>query len=89
MAIRLALLDHPYRHGWDWTDDLLPAAAGRLDAWRGTGPGKGALDEVRAALDDDLDLPRAVAAIDHAAEHGTGVSGAAALLGVPLDGSLA
>ena len=41
-----------------------------------------ALDEVRAALDDDLDAPAAVAAIDAAAKRGEGVSRAAALLGV-------
>ena len=44
----------------------------------------GALDEVRAALDDDLDCPRAVAAIDEAAAAGTGISQAAALLGITL-----
>ena len=43
-----------------------------------------ALDEVRAALDDDLDAPRAVAAIDDAVERGEGVQEAAALLGVTL-----
>ena len=37
---------------------------------------------VRAALDDDLDTPGAVAAIDAAAAAGEGVSAAAALLGV-------
>jgi L-cysteine:1D-myo-inositol 2-amino-2-deoxy-alpha-D-glucopyranoside ligase len=42
------------------------------------------LAEVRAALDDDLDTPRAIAAIDDAASSGKGVSGAAALLGVVI-----
>jgi len=37
---------------------------------------------VRRALDDDLDTPAAVAAIDEAAASGRGVSAAAALLGV-------
>jgi L-cysteine:1D-myo-inositol 2-amino-2-deoxy-alpha-D-glucopyranoside ligase len=83
-AIRLAVIAHHYRSAWDWDDDLLPAAATRLEAWRAAGPGEGALDAVRAALDDDLDTPAAIAAIDHAVAAGRGVSAAAALLGVDL-----
>ena len=84
MAIRLALLLHHYRRPWNWTDDLLDDASARLARWRLAGPGEGALDEVRAALDDDLDTPAALAAIDAAAMAGFGVSHAAALLGVTL-----
>jgi hypothetical protein len=40
------------------------------------------LAEVRAALDDDLDTPRAILAIDEAAASDGAVSQAAALLGV-------
>jgi L-cysteine:1D-myo-inositol 2-amino-2-deoxy-alpha-D-glucopyranoside ligase len=83
-AIRLAILDHSYREDWDWTDDLMPVAAARVDAWRATGPGEGALDDVRRAVDDDLDTRRAIAAIDDAASSGKGVRAAAALLGVAL-----
>jgi L-cysteine:1D-myo-inositol 2-amino-2-deoxy-alpha-D-glucopyranoside ligase len=39
---------------------------------------------VRLALDDDLDTPAAVAAVDDAAEAGADVTAAAALLGVDL-----
>jgi L-cysteine:1D-myo-inositol 2-amino-2-deoxy-alpha-D-glucopyranoside ligase len=39
---------------------------------------------VRRALDNDLDTPGAIAAIDRAAAAGEGVSTAAALLGVSL-----
>jgi L-cysteine:1D-myo-inositol 2-amino-2-deoxy-alpha-D-glucopyranoside ligase len=81
-AVRLAILAHHYRTPWDWTDDLMPAAAAQLERWRATGEGDGALTEVRAALDEDLDTPRAIAAIDAAASAGTGVSRAAALLGI-------
>jgi L-cysteine:1D-myo-inositol 2-amino-2-deoxy-alpha-D-glucopyranoside ligase len=81
-AIRLAVLAHHYRGEWDWTDRLMPTAAARLEAWRAAGEGDGALGEVRAALDDDLDTPRALGAIDRAAARGRGVSEAAALLGV-------
>ncbi|MEL7210432.1 MAG: cysteine--tRNA ligase, partial [Actinomycetota bacterium] len=84
-AIRLGVLAHHYRDSWEWRDDLMAEAAARLEAWTAAGPGDGALDEVRAALDDDLDTPTAIAAIDQAAATGTGVSQAAALLGVPLD----
>ena len=42
------------------------------------------IEEVRAALDDDLDTPSALAAIDSAAALGLGVHDAAALLGVDL-----
>jgi L-cysteine:1D-myo-inositol 2-amino-2-deoxy-alpha-D-glucopyranoside ligase len=84
MVVRLAIITHHYRDSWEWDAALMPAAAERLDRWRAAGEGDGALDEVRAALDDDLDTPGAVAAIDRAATNGRGVSSAAALLGVAL-----
>ncbi len=88
MAIRLAILEHRYRDSWEWTDDLLDTAAARLDRWRGAGEGSAGLADVRAALDDDLDTPSALAAIDAAAGPGRssdgGVGQAAALLGILL-----
>jgi L-cysteine:1D-myo-inositol 2-amino-2-deoxy-alpha-D-glucopyranoside ligase len=83
-AIRLAVLVHHYRHEWEWDEQLMPDAAARLERWQAAGSGSGALGEVRAALDDDLDTPGAVAGIDAAAARGEGVSEAAALLGVLL-----
>jgi len=84
-AIRLAIIEHHYRDSWEWDDDLMPRATARLMAWSdAAGPGTAALDEVRDALDDDLDTPRALRAIDAAAARGDGVSAAAALLGVDL-----
>ncbi len=83
-AIRLMILEHHYRNDWSWSDDSMPAAATRLERWGEAGDGCGGLDEVRAALDDDLDTPRAVAAVDAAVAAGQGVSQAAALLGVDL-----
>jgi L-cysteine:1D-myo-inositol 2-amino-2-deoxy-alpha-D-glucopyranoside ligase len=83
-AIRLTATSHHYRDSWEWNDDLMPAAQARLEAWLAAGEGAGALDEVRAALDDDLDTPTAVAAIDAAAAGGSGVAEAAALLGVDI-----
>ena len=83
-AVRLAILAHHYGRDWEWFDHLMPTAAARLDAWRASGAGDGALEEVRVALDDDLDTPSALRAIDTAAAAGLGVSAAAALLGVEL-----
>ncbi|MCP4086740.1 MAG: cysteine--tRNA ligase, partial [Actinomycetia bacterium] len=60
----------------------LTDAHDRLDRWRTAGPGSAALEPVRAALDDDLDVPTALALIDEAADAGRGVSEAAGLLGV-------
>jgi L-cysteine:1D-myo-inositol 2-amino-2-deoxy-alpha-D-glucopyranoside ligase len=85
-AIRLALLAHHYRVEWEWDDGVMPAAAERLERWQAVSRGHGdaALDAVRAALDDDLDTPAALAAIDEAAAAGRDVTAAAALLGVDL-----
>ncbi len=89
MAIRLAVVKHHYRHGWEWHDDLMSEAAERLERWRGGaaagGDGSAVLDTVRAHLDEDLDTPGAVEAIDVAAAAGADVTDAALLLGVVLD----
>jgi len=83
-AVRLALLSQSYRRAWEWTDSLLEEAEGRLDRWRAAGPGTAGLEAVRARLDDDLDTPGAIAAIDEEAGSGHGIGGAASLLGVRL-----
>lgn len=83
-AIRLAAVANHYRTPWEWHDGIMPEAAARLEAWLAAGSGDAGLSEVRAALDDDLDTPSAVAAIDAAASAGGGVSAAAMLLGVDL-----
>jgi L-cysteine:1D-myo-inositol 2-amino-2-deoxy-alpha-D-glucopyranoside ligase len=69
-AVRLALLAHHYRDDWEYRPDDLEAALARLQRWRDAvtrpdGPGaEDLLDEVRHALADDLDAPRALAAVD-------------------------
>lgn len=83
-VVRLALSGHQYREPWDWDPRLLDEASARLARWRSAGTGDGALADVRAALDDDLNLPGAVAALDEAAGRGFGVSSAAALIGIAL-----
>lgn len=70
MAIRLALLRHHYRADWEWYDAELTTAEETLADWRRAvtrDSGAAAapvIDEVMAALADDLDAPRALAAID-------------------------
>jgi len=81
-AIRLAVVAHHYREPWEWGEQIMPAAASRLDAWVAAGAGDAAVEEVRLRLDDDLDAPGAVSVIDIAAAAGHGVSAAAGLLGV-------
>jgi L-cysteine:1D-myo-inositol 2-amino-2-deoxy-alpha-D-glucopyranoside ligase len=99
-VIRLALLSHHYRPDWQWSRDDLVLAAARLEAWRAIGgmppsgdptdPGdtlgsdEDGLWRVRAALDDDLDTPTALAALDDEASLGRPVVQGAALLGVTL-----
>jgi len=82
-VIRLAILSHHYREGFEWNDHDLEVAYERIERWRAAGEGDEGLEEVRGLLDDDLDTPAAIAAIDDAASRG-GVSESAALLGVEL-----
>jgi len=84
MAVRLALLSQDHGADWEWTDSLLVDGAARLERWRTAGAGDGALEDVRAALDDNLNLPGALAAVDRSASAGAGVGQAATLLGVRL-----
>src|SRR6476619_4655852 len=70
MAIRLSLLRHHYRSDWEWTDAELWESVDLLERWRralALGAGADAapvVDAVLAALADDLDAPRACAAVD-------------------------
>lgn len=70
MAIRATLLRHHYRSDWEWTDAELFDNVDRLAEWRkaialGAGaPAEPVVTEVLAALADDLDAPRALAAVD-------------------------
>ncbi|MEV7089962.1 cysteine--1-D-myo-inosityl 2-amino-2-deoxy-alpha-D-glucopyranoside ligase [Streptomyces sp. NPDC093085] len=81
-AIRLALLAHHYRGDWEWTDQVLQDAVARLGRWRAAvsrpdGPAAEALvEEVRAALADDLDAPAALAAVDRWAAEQEATGGA-------------
>ncbi|MCL4413625.1 MAG: cysteine--tRNA ligase [Actinobacteria bacterium] len=80
-AVRLAVLAQHYRSGWEFDPAALDLASARLDRWRGAGKGSAGLEDVRRLLDDDLDTPGAIEALDAASASG-GVSAGAALLGV-------
>jgi L-cysteine:1D-myo-inositol 2-amino-2-deoxy-alpha-D-glucopyranoside ligase len=86
-AIRIGILDHPYRHDWHWETDLMPNSAERLDRWNKGADGEGGhvLEAVRQALDNDLDCPTALAAIDAGAAAGHHILAAASLMGIDLD----
>jgi L-cysteine:1D-myo-inositol 2-amino-2-deoxy-alpha-D-glucopyranoside ligase len=86
MAIRLGLIEHHYRTEWEWDDELMERSTLRLARWRAAADGTpgDVLDEVRIRLDDDLDSPGAVAAVDDAASRGEATRAAAELLGVLL-----
>ncbi len=70
MGIRLALLRHHYRSDWEWADAELWDSVDAVATWRkalslGAGAPSGpVVEEVLAALADDLDAPRATAAVD-------------------------
>jgi L-cysteine:1D-myo-inositol 2-amino-2-deoxy-alpha-D-glucopyranoside ligase len=69
-AIRIALLRHHYRHGFEWYDTDLEEGSALLHrllaaADREAGPDPRPFAErVRNAIDDDLDTPRALDALD-------------------------
>ncbi len=88
MVVRLAVLSQHYRSvDWLWTDSLLDQAEERLNLWRravGKGPDPDVLEHARRSLEDDLDVPSAIDAIDNAAASGLDVTGPAKLLGVEL-----
>jgi L-cysteine:1D-myo-inositol 2-amino-2-deoxy-alpha-D-glucopyranoside ligase len=83
-AIRLAVLANHYRSDWEWTGELLDASVRRLETWRRAvgralpGSAEPLLDEIRGALTDDLDAPRALAAVDKWAEDSLAGSAASA-----------
>jgi L-cysteine:1D-myo-inositol 2-amino-2-deoxy-alpha-D-glucopyranoside ligase len=84
-VIRLAIIEHHYRREWEWDDTLMPDNQRRLERWlEHSHEESGVVDEVRAALDDDLDTPAAIASIDRAAAVGRGVREAMMLLGLTV-----
>ena len=85
-SIRLAIIEHNYRVEWEWDDELMPRNKARLESWLANDASNlDLLDVVRNRLDDDLDTPGALAAIDAAAAAGQGVRESAELLGVNFE----
>ncbi|WP_193611611.1 cysteine--1-D-myo-inosityl 2-amino-2-deoxy-alpha-D-glucopyranoside ligase [Nocardioides lijunqiniae] len=83
MGIRLALLRHHYRSDWEWTDAELWESVDTVTSWRkalslGAGaPAGPVVTEILAAMADDLDAPRATAAVDAWAAATLGTDGLA------------
>lgn len=71
-AIRMALSSRHYRTDWEWAPSILDDAAKRLEVWRDAvrrddhdlETTRQAARQVRAALADDLDAPRALEVVD-------------------------
>ncbi|MEV6135730.1 cysteine--1-D-myo-inosityl 2-amino-2-deoxy-alpha-D-glucopyranoside ligase [Nocardia sp. NPDC051990] len=97
-AIRLGLLAGHYRQDRMWTDTVLADATARLDLWRRAAAcarGPAAEDTVarlRQHLADDLDTPKALAAVDNWANQTLNYGGqdpaAPALIATAVDGLL-
>jgi L-cysteine:1D-myo-inositol 2-amino-2-deoxy-alpha-D-glucopyranoside ligase len=89
-SIRVLLLRHHYREPWDYAEDELEDAAGWTQRLQGAarGPGDGTGDSpraLRAALEDDLDAPRALRVLEDAITGGDPAwRSAADLLGLRL-----
>jgi L-cysteine:1D-myo-inositol 2-amino-2-deoxy-alpha-D-glucopyranoside ligase len=96
-AIRLGLLAHHYRSEWEWHDADIETATRRLDGWRRglqltneeAASSTVVLQQLRAALANDLDTPVMLAILDVALDRGVDdpdviKDAAAALLGVTL-----
>jgi cysteinyl-tRNA synthetase len=91
-VLRLALLSAHYRQPLDWTDALIEQSKATLDRWydllRGREVGEAApTDDVLAALADDLNTPRALAALSalHGAKDAAALRVSAAMLGLLQD----
>jgi len=89
-SIRLAVIEHHYRTEWEWDEELMPRNHERLNRWKASvgGGASEVLDIVRTCLDNDLDTPGALQAIDEAAASGADVSVVSALLGVDLTATI-
>ena len=86
-AIRMAIINHHYRFEWEWTNDQMPTARDRLASWVSSANAAESvtlLNEVREHLDNDLDTPAALNAIDQAVSQGFSAKNAAALLGIDI-----
>jgi cysteinyl-tRNA synthetase len=91
-VLRLALLSAQYRQPLDWTEALIQQSKATLDRWydllrHAPGGNAAPADDVLAALADDLNTPRALAALSalHGAKDAARLKASAALLGLLQD----
>lgn len=74
MAIRALLLSNHYRSDWSYSHEKLGEATKRIQGWRSAmaceqaGDAETLLQNIFAALSDDLDAPRALDAVDQWAQ---------------------
>jgi L-cysteine:1D-myo-inositol 2-amino-2-deoxy-alpha-D-glucopyranoside ligase len=77
-AVRRYLLSHHYRSAWDYDDAALEEAAASYKRWREAAGEDGhdpeLVEAFTAAMDDDLDTPRALEVCDLAAASGAGAT---------------
>jgi L-cysteine:1D-myo-inositol 2-amino-2-deoxy-alpha-D-glucopyranoside ligase len=75
-ALRRMLLAHHYREDWSYRENELIESGGWWRSWRDAASGDGERPEFEAAfhaaMNDDLDTPAAIRAVDGAAEAGAG-----------------
>jgi len=89
-SIRVLLLRHHYREPWEYTEDQLEDAAGWMRRLRQAAHGSGDVSgssplAVQAALENDLDTPRALHLLEDAVRGGDGGwRSAADLLGLRM-----
>jgi L-cysteine:1D-myo-inositol 2-amino-2-deoxy-alpha-D-glucopyranoside ligase len=86
-SIRAAVLAHHYRSEWEWDESELVAASERLARWKMSNGEEAGIEIVRSLLDDDLDTPAALDALDKIVADGHSVRDAAGLLGFRFAGA--
>ncbi len=80
-AIRAAVFAHHYRTEWEWDETELVLATDRVERWKSASGEEAGIEQVRAALDNDLDTPTALDILDKVVADGKSVHDAGALLG--------
>lgn len=83
-VIRLMIISHHYREKWSYDSQELDICSEKIASWLAAGEGSYGLDAVGKALDEDLNTPEAIAAIDAEVKRGNGVSQAANILGIDM-----
>jgi L-cysteine:1D-myo-inositol 2-amino-2-deoxy-alpha-D-glucopyranoside ligase len=94
MALRIALFAHRHDTDWEWHDGELDGAVERLARWRAAvrrpsaPPAAPLVTELRAALGDGVDTPRALDVVDKWVEADGDDEGAPAAVAAAIDALL-